>query len=62
MARAALDLPPPNISPPAPILTWTSLDRWAAENTIAPPRKLATNHHVVHLACTEQLYRIFERC
>jgi len=35
------NLPPPKISQPAPILTWTSLNRWAAENKIAAPRKLA---------------------
>jgi DNA mismatch repair protein MLH1 len=29
---------------------------------LVPPRKLAQEHHVVQLACTEQLYRIFERC
>jgi DNA mismatch repair protein MLH1 len=29
---------------------------------MAPPRKLAREHYVVQLACTEQLYRIFERC
>jgi hypothetical protein len=27
-----------------------------------PPRKLGVDHHVVQVACTEQLYRIFERC
>ena len=31
---------PPKISPPAPMLTWTSLDRWAAENKIRPPRRI----------------------
>jgi N-acetylmuramoyl-L-alanine amidase len=29
-----------NIVRPAPILTWTSLDRWAAENKLAAPRKI----------------------
>jgi hypothetical protein len=29
---------------------------------LVPPRRLALAHHVVQLACTEQLYRIFERC
>lgn len=29
---------------------------------LTPPTKLARNHHVVQVACTEQLYRIFERC
>ena len=33
----------PKISPPAPILTWTSLDRWAKENKIASPRKVANS-------------------
>jgi N-acetylmuramoyl-L-alanine amidase len=28
---------------PAPILTWTSLDRWAAENKLAAPRKIANS-------------------
>jgi N-acetylmuramoyl-L-alanine amidase len=28
---------------PAPILTWTSLDRWAAENQLAAPRKIANS-------------------
>jgi len=32
--------PPPKISPPAPILTWTSLDRWAAENNVGTLRRL----------------------
>lgn len=27
-------------SPPAPILTWTSLDRWAAENKLPAPRRI----------------------
>jgi N-acetylmuramoyl-L-alanine amidase len=31
---------PLKISPPAPRLTWTSLDRWAAENKIPAPRKI----------------------
>jgi len=34
------NLPPPKISWPAPILAWTSLNRWAAENRITAPRKL----------------------
>ena len=37
------NLPPPKIVPPAPILTWTSLDRWAAENKLAAPRKVASS-------------------
>jgi N-acetylmuramoyl-L-alanine amidase len=32
--------PPQKISPPAPILTWTSLDRWAKENKLAAPRRI----------------------
>jgi N-acetylmuramoyl-L-alanine amidase len=33
----------PQIIPkPAPVLTWTSLDRWARENQLAPPRKIAS--------------------
>ena len=32
--------PPPKISPAAPILTWTSLDRWAKENQLAAPHKV----------------------
>jgi len=35
------NLPAQKISRPAPILAWTSLNRWAAENKIAAPRKLA---------------------
>jgi len=34
---------PPKTSPPAPILTWTSLDRWAAENRISAPRKISNS-------------------
>jgi N-acetylmuramoyl-L-alanine amidase len=34
------NLPPQRILPPAPILTWTSLDRWAKENKIAAPHKI----------------------
>ena len=30
-----------NVFRPAPVLTWTSLDRWAAENKIGPVRKLS---------------------
>ncbi len=29
---------------------------------LKPPHKLIRDHHVVQVACTEQLYRIFERC
>ena len=49
-ARAAVKtIPVPAIHPipslqknssPAPILTWTSLDRWAKENKLAAPRKI----------------------
>lgn len=35
--------PPPQISRPAPIQTWTSLNRWAAENKLAAPRKVASS-------------------
>ena len=35
--------PPQKYFPPAPILTWTSLDRWAAENKLAAPRKVASS-------------------
>jgi len=38
-----LNLPPKQISPPAPILTWTSLDRWATENRLAAPRKVSNS-------------------
>jgi DNA mismatch repair protein MLH1 len=34
----------------------------ALRKGLAPPAKLAAHHHVVQLACTEQLYRVFERC
>jgi len=30
--------------------------------SLAPPRRLGAGNYVVQLACTEQLYRIFERC
>jgi N-acetylmuramoyl-L-alanine amidase len=33
--------PPPLVVKPAPILTWTSLDRWAAENKIGSVRRLS---------------------
>jgi N-acetylmuramoyl-L-alanine amidase len=32
--------PATNIFKPAPVLTWTSLDRWAAENKIGPVKRL----------------------
>ena len=35
--------PPQKIVPPAPILTWTSLDRWTSENKLAAPRKVASS-------------------
>ena len=34
---------PQKVSPPAPILTWTSLDRWAVENKLAAPRKISNS-------------------
>jgi N-acetylmuramoyl-L-alanine amidase len=34
------NLPPPRVSQPAPILAWTSLDRWAAANKLAAPRRI----------------------
>jgi N-acetylmuramoyl-L-alanine amidase len=46
LARTNLPLPKfsqPTISQPAPILTWTSLDRWAKENRLAAPRKVASS-------------------
>ena len=33
--------PPPKVSRPAPILTWTSLDRWVAEHKLTGPRRIA---------------------
>ena len=33
--------PPPSAPPSAPIMTWTSLDRWAAENKISLPHLIA---------------------
>ena len=33
--------PPPTAPPAAPVMTWTSLDRWAAENKIGPPHLIA---------------------
>lgn len=41
-ATVIRNIPPPaQISRPAPILTWTSLTRWAAEQKLAAPRKIA---------------------
>ena len=38
------NVPPPKIiARPAPILTWTSLNRWTAENKLAAPRKVASS-------------------
>lgn len=37
------NVPPPKVSKPAPILTWTSLNRWAAENKLSAPRKVASS-------------------
>lgn len=34
----------------------------ACRAALTPPAKLARSQHVVQLACTEQLYKIFERC
>lgn len=34
----------------------------ALRNGLIPPRKLSTHNHIIQLACTEKLYRIFERC
>ena len=34
---------PPKIPTPAPILIWTSLDRWAKENKLAAPRKFSNS-------------------
>ena len=34
----------------------------ALKATLLPPMRLARDHHVVQIAATEQLYRIFERC
>ena len=34
----------------------------ALRQALVPPRRLARDHHVVQIAATEQLYRIFERC
>ena len=38
-----LNLPPLKLSRAAPILTWTSLDRWARENNLAAPRKVSAS-------------------
>ena len=37
---AKVNPPPRKISPPAPVLTWTSLDRWVADYNLAAPRKV----------------------
>ena len=47
------NLPPQRILPPAPILTWTSLDRWAKENKIAAPSKIP-NSPVASYAVTSR--------
>ena len=39
----ARNQPPSQVSRSAPILTWTSLDRWAAENRLAAPRRVASS-------------------
>jgi len=33
--------PPATVAPHAPVLTWTSLNRWAKENKLAAPRRLS---------------------
>ena len=43
VANVRRNQPPPQVSHPAPILTWTSLDRWAAENKLTAPRKIASS-------------------
>ncbi len=49
---AAQNNPPPlKVFPPAPLLKWTSLNRWAAENHLAAPRKTA-NSPVTRYAIT----------
>src|SRR5215831_7632234 len=40
LAPAVRTQPSPQVSRPAPILTWTSLNRWAVENKLAAPRKV----------------------
>ena len=37
------NVPPSKISQPAPILTWTSLNRWAADNKLSAPRKISSS-------------------
>ena len=44
------------------VLEKTLLPAFRNATGFAPPRKLVTGHHVVQVACVEQLYRIFERC
>ena len=45
------NVPPQKISRPAAALTWTSLNRWAAENKLSSPRRL-TNSPVASYAVT----------
>jgi N-acetylmuramoyl-L-alanine amidase len=40
--------PPVKIIRPAPLLTWTSLDRWAVANRLAAPRKLTSSPLVTY--------------
>ena len=37
------NVPPPKVSRPAPILAWTSLNGWAAENKLPAPRKISSS-------------------
>jgi DNA mismatch repair protein MutL len=76
-SSAAAPPAPPRTPAPAPSaaaaaaagpgsLAWTVehvlLPSFRRELSKAPPRKLGAGHYVVQVACTEQLYRIFERC
>jgi len=46
--------PPKAIAPPAPIVTWTSLDRWALANQLTAPRKV-TDSPVTSYAVSSRL-------
>lgn len=50
---AHVNPPPRKTSPPAPVLTWTSLNRWVAEYNLAAPRKI-TNSPVASYAVSSK--------
>lgn len=55
-----LNLPPKQISQPAPILTWTSLDGWAQKNKLNAPRKFSTSPVASYVITSSQGKLILE--